>query len=183
MSGVFRTIEIDPPPHLHPASVSSPRTKGRGVHTRWAVRGWGVIFWKTPDIGLASYNNLFTSITMRLIQEVPVVDGTEHHRGGHRAIQRGLQGIAGSTFILIEPQCCGSMPFWCGSGSGSGSADPWHFDVDPDPEADPDPAVFIINLRDANQKLILKKFSAYYFLKVHLNHFSKIKSKKKVTKQ
>jgi hypothetical protein len=35
------------------------------------------------------------------------------------------------------------------------------------------------------QKKIIKKksFSAYYFLKVHLNTFSKIKSKKEVTKQ
>jgi hypothetical protein len=41
VSGVFRTI--DPPPHpLSPASVSSPRTKGGGVHTRRVVRGWGV---------------------------------------------------------------------------------------------------------------------------------------------
>ncbi len=32
---------IDPPPPLHPASVSSPRTKGGGVHTRWAVWGEG----------------------------------------------------------------------------------------------------------------------------------------------
>jgi hypothetical protein len=39
VSGVFRTI--DPPPSLHPPSVSSPRTKGGGVHTRRAVRGWG----------------------------------------------------------------------------------------------------------------------------------------------
>jgi hypothetical protein len=41
VSGVFRTI--DPPPPLHPASVSSPRTKGGGGgHTRRAVRGGGV---------------------------------------------------------------------------------------------------------------------------------------------
>jgi hypothetical protein len=46
VSGVFQTIE----------RVSSPRTKGGGVHARRAVRGWGSIFWKTPDIGLASYN-------------------------------------------------------------------------------------------------------------------------------
>ncbi len=42
VSGVFQNI--DPP--LHPASVSSPRTKGGGegytVHTRRAVRGWVV---------------------------------------------------------------------------------------------------------------------------------------------
>ncbi len=39
-SGVFRTI--DPPLPLHPASVSSPRTKRGGVQTRRAVIGWGV---------------------------------------------------------------------------------------------------------------------------------------------
>jgi hypothetical protein len=49
--GVFRTI--DPPPPLHPASVSSLRTKG-AVHTRRAVGG--SIIRKTPDIGLASYS-------------------------------------------------------------------------------------------------------------------------------
>jgi hypothetical protein len=42
------------------------------------------------------------------------------------------------------------------------------------------------NLQDANKKLSEKKqknFSAYYFLKVHLHHFSKIKSPKEVTRQ
>jgi hypothetical protein len=55
VSGVFRTI--DPPPPLHPASMSSPRTKGGGggVHTRRAVRGQ-YFGRKTPDIGLASYS-------------------------------------------------------------------------------------------------------------------------------
>jgi hypothetical protein len=51
-----------------------------------------------------------------------------------------------------------------------------------DPETDPDPAIFIIDLQDANKKLFKKSFSAY-FLKVHLHHFSKIKSQKEVTKQ
>jgi hypothetical protein len=45
-----------------------------------------------------------------------------------------------------------------------------------------DPAIFVIDLQDANKKLILfLSFSAYYFLKVH--HFSKIKSQTEVTKQ
>jgi hypothetical protein len=40
------------------------------------------------------------------------------------------------------------------------------------------------DLQDANKKLIKKtSFSAYYFLKVHLHHFSKINSPKEVTKQ
>jgi hypothetical protein len=55
VSGVFQNI--DSPPPFNPVSVSSPRTKGGGVHythTRWAVRGVrGLIFWKTLDIGLA----------------------------------------------------------------------------------------------------------------------------------
>jgi hypothetical protein len=38
-----------------------------------------------------------------------------------------------------------------------------------DPDADPDPAIFFTDLQD--------------FLKVHLHHFSKIKSHKEVTKQ
>jgi hypothetical protein len=55
--------------------------------------------------------------------------------------------------------------------------------MDLDADADPDPAIFFIELQDANEKLILKSISAYYFLKVHLHHFSKIKSQKEVTKQ
>jgi hypothetical protein len=42
---------------------------------------------------------------------------------------------------------------------------------------DPDPAIFVIILEDASKKLI---FSAYYFLKLHLHQFSKIKSPKGV---
>jgi hypothetical protein len=48
---------------------------------------------------------------------------------------------------------------------------------------DPDPAIFDIDLQDANKKLIKKSFPAYYYLKVHLHHFSKIKSPEVVTKQ
>jgi len=44
---------------------------------------------------------------------------------------------------------------------------------------DPDPAIFIIHLQDANRKpIFIYIFSAYYFLKVHLQHFKKIKSQK-----
>ncbi len=65
------------------------------------------------------------------------------------------------------------MTFW--DGSGSGSADPCLWPMDPDP----DPAIFVIDLQDASKKLIFNTiFSAYYFLKVHLHHFSKIKSQK-----
>jgi hypothetical protein len=46
-----------------------------------------------------------------------------------------------------------------------------------DPDADPDPAIFVSDLQDVN------KFFAYYILKVHFHHFSKIKSPKEVKKQ
>jgi hypothetical protein len=45
----------------------------------------------------------------------------------------------------------------------------------------PDPSIFITDLQDAPPQK--KSFSAYYFLKVLLHHFSKIKSQKEVTKQ
>ncbi len=61
--------------------------------------------------------------------------------------------------------------------------DPCLLLVDPDPDLDPDPAILVIELQDANKKLIFKEsFSAYYFLKVHLHNFSKIKSQKEVEK-
>jgi hypothetical protein len=69
------------------------------------------------------------------------------------------------------------MTFWCGSGSGSAGFMTLC-------KMDPDPDIFIIDIQDANKKNNLKKsFSAYYFLKLHLHHFSKIKSQKGVTKQ
>jgi hypothetical protein len=53
-----------------------------------------------------------------------------------------------------------------------------------DPDADPDPAIFVTDLQDFNKKVIISpSFSAYSFSKVHLHHFSKITSKKEVTKQ
>jgi hypothetical protein len=42
-----------------------------------------------------------------------------------------------------------------------------------------DPDFFDIDLQDASKKIIFNTiFSAYYILKVHLHHFSKIKSQK-----
>ncbi len=73
-----------------------------------------------------------------------------------------------------EKQCSGSMTFW--GGSGSGSADPCLWLMDPDP-------AIVIDLQDATKKLVFNtNFSAYYFLKVHLHHFSKIKSQKESQK-
>jgi hypothetical protein len=59
------------------------------------------------------------------------------------------------------------MKYW----RGSGSADPCLGLMDPDP------AIFVIDLQDANKKTTVG-FSDFYFLQVHLHHFSKIKSRK-----
>jgi hypothetical protein len=75
---------------------------------------------------------------------------------------------------------CGSMKFWYESECGSGSADPYLCLMDLGPNSDPDPAIFVSDLQDINKKLL---FFTYYFLKVYLHHFSKIKSHKEVTKQ
>jgi hypothetical protein len=48
---------------------------------------------------------------------------------------------------------------------------------------DPDSAIVVSELQDVKKKLFHFSFFAYYFLKVHLHHFSKIKSNKEVTKR
>jgi ribosomal protein L23 len=51
-------------------------------------------------------------------------------------------------------------------------------DSDSNPDADPDHAIFMIDLQDANKKLIKKSFSAYFFLKVRYILTSFFKDKK-----
>jgi hypothetical protein len=43
--------------------------------------------------------------------------------------------------------------------------------------------LFVIDLQDANKRLFFSLFFRFLLLKVHLHHFSKIKSHKEVTKQ
>jgi hypothetical protein len=65
MSLVFQNI--DPPPPLRPASVSSPPTNAGGTHLPGGEGGGGSIFWKMRNIGLPSYsNNLFTLMSVCL---------------------------------------------------------------------------------------------------------------------
>jgi hypothetical protein len=59
---------------------------------------------------------------------------------------------------------------------GSGSVDPYIWLMDRDP------AFFAIDSQDVKNNKNFK-FFAYFFLKVHLHHFSKIKSHNEVTKQ
>ncbi len=44
---------------------------------------------------------------------------------------------------------------------------------------DPDPTIFVIDLQNTTKTTIKNSFSAYYFLKVHLHNFSKIKNSKR----
>jgi hypothetical protein len=71
------------------------------------------------------------------------------------------------------------MKFWY----GSGSADPYLWLMDPDLDADLDPAIFISDLQDVNKKIFFLSLFAYFFWKVHLHHFLKLKSHKEFTKQ
>jgi len=50
------------------------------------------------------------------------------------------------NIILRWTHCCGCMTFWCGSGSGSADPCLWL--------KDPDHSIFIVDLQDANQKII-----------------------------
>jgi hypothetical protein len=49
-------------------------------------------------------------------------------------------------------------------------------------DPDLDPAIFVIDLQAPTKNFLFLSFSAYYFLKVHLHHFTNIKSRKEVTK-
>ncbi len=50
-----------------------------------------------------------------------------------------------------------------------------------DPDSDQEPAIYDIDFQDANKKILIKKafLLVTYFLKVHLHHFSRMKSRKK----
>ncbi len=68
MYGVFRTKLLTPTHSpLHPPRVSSPCTKGEGVHTDRAMRGWGVNILEDARhiIGLLQYN-LSTSTSLHV---------------------------------------------------------------------------------------------------------------------
>ncbi len=107
-------------------------------------------------------------------------------RGVLRAInfdspKQSICGNKVANFSGCFKQCSGSMTFWC----GSGSADPCLGLMDPHSDSDPDPdhAISSLTFKRPTKNIFLYSFSAYYFLKLHLHHFSKIKCPKEVTKQ
>jgi len=65
MAGVFQNI--DPPPPS-PRECVPPVFGAGGGHSLGGEGGGGSIFWKTPAIALASYNNLSTEL-IKLLKE------------------------------------------------------------------------------------------------------------------
>jgi hypothetical protein len=118
----------------HPAPVQAsvppphpPGTKGWG-HTRLLVRGWGESQFRRQEKILAH---------CRLCSE------------NYNSVERFCDFPP--LLNLFGPvQCSGSMTIWC----GSGTADPCLWLMDPDPDSDPDHALIVIDLQDANKKLI-----------------------------
>jgi hypothetical protein len=54
MSGVFQNIDPRPLTVRRVCTPPPPAFGAGGGHTRWVERGWGSIFWKTPDTALYS---------------------------------------------------------------------------------------------------------------------------------
>jgi hypothetical protein len=75
-SSVWRLPKYWPPTPSRPSECVLPPSppKERWVLTRRAVRGWGSIFWKTPDIGLASYSMIPLRFQDKLLGEAHVVE-------------------------------------------------------------------------------------------------------------
>jgi hypothetical protein len=79
-------------------------------------------------------------------------------------------------WLFLIPLLLRFRDFCC----GPGSTDPCLMHPDPAPG----PVIFVIDLQDANKKqFFFFKFSVFYFLNVHLHHFSRIKRHTKITKQ
>ena len=64
--GVFQNID-SPPPSPPSECVRPPHQRRGGTHSPGGDGGGGSIFWKTPAIGLASYNNLSTLYNISLL--------------------------------------------------------------------------------------------------------------------
>jgi hypothetical protein len=90
VSGVFPILKHLPPIPLSTQRVCpTPAPNAGGTrHARQGVRGWGSIFWKTPDIGLASYSiislrctlyrQVYRTLKVWLIYEDSPLDCTVH---------------------------------------------------------------------------------------------------------
>ncbi len=102
VSSIFQTVH--PPPLLPLASVSSPRIKGGGVHTRRAVRGWGVNISEDARhwIGLLQYN----PSTCTGVGEVEGYDGQlSSHLSGVRQGDQGKSTVLPTLFMISRSKC------------------------------------------------------------------------------
>jgi hypothetical protein len=133
-----------------------------------------LLLWQTfPTYQIHSNSNVYNLCRIAALEAELEEEQTQSEMLMERArkSQTSVEQLTAELATERGMQCSGSMTFWCGSGSGS--ADPCLCLMDPDP------AIFVIDLQDASKKLIFFTiFSACYFLKVHLHHFSKINSQK-----
>ncbi len=58
---------LAPTPLSNQRMCPPPAPKAGDAHSPGGERGGGSIFWKTPAIGLTSYNNLSTDVNIELI--------------------------------------------------------------------------------------------------------------------
>jgi hypothetical protein len=98
---------LTPHPQFHPASVASPAPKAGGYTLAGRWGGWGSIFWKTPDIGLASYNNLSTVRVLERLSTLGLEDLQESNTSLESACEREYFWIR--VFTLINPIWIGDL--------------------------------------------------------------------------
>jgi hypothetical protein len=119
----------------------------------WAQKGTGSrIRIRNTGISTATFCRLLLTQGVALGSE-PLFNCSD----GELAVQmdsKKSSGRAANFCTFLQPiygcffQCCGSMTFWCGSGSTDLCLSLM------DQDSDPDPAIFIVDLQDANKKLI-----------------------------
>ncbi len=115
VSGVFQNIDLPPPSPPSERVLPTHQRRGGGgggVHTRRAVRR--LIFWKTPDIGLASYSIISLRccpFPSRLIKRLKIFE-----TASEKSKEKKNNGIVyceafGATFGLV-PQHSGLFFSW-----------------------------------------------------------------------
>ncbi len=122
MSGVFRYI--DPPTPLSIQRVCPPPA----LAGRWGGGGGGSIFWKTPDIGLASSSIISLRATVYTSSYLWLGESSKNSKAGlgkhlsniEKTSQKSIQ-LAMSNRGVYEKNCTrdsSSKNHYCGTGSG-----------------------------------------------------------------
>ncbi len=118
-SCALRLPKYWPPTPLSTQRVCPPPHQRRGVHTRRPVRGWGSIFWKTSDIGLASYSMI--SLRFRYCQDLTVQWEKERTQENDSDRCPSLFRL-GPPVVTIQGGRVGRQNFWMWGNSGKGAS-------------------------------------------------------------